>query len=66
MARFTAGLLKTAMKSIYEHEKGSILAYIAKLDEGSVGDHIQETQGTSVLSRATKSANDSSNHSQSA
>ena len=36
MARFTAGLLKTAMKNVYQHEKQSLLAYINQLDDQNV------------------------------
>lgn len=43
------------MQSIYKYEKASILAYIAKFDEGSICDFIAQSQGAHVISRSSHS-----------
>ena len=43
MSRFTAGLLKTAMQQIYQHEKDAITKYIEKMEQGKVVDYIRST-----------------------
>ena len=36
MARFTAGLLKTAMQNLYNHEKDLLASYTRKLEQGNI------------------------------
>jgi hypothetical protein len=43
MKRFVAGLLKTAMQTVYKFEEESLSNYIASIDTGVV-DYIKSTQ----------------------
>ncbi len=43
MKRFVAGLLKTAMQTVYKFEEESLSKYVASIDSGII-DYIQHTQ----------------------
>ncbi len=43
MKRFVAGLLKTAMQTVYKFEEESLTKYVASIDSGII-DYIQHTQ----------------------
>jgi hypothetical protein len=43
MKRFVAGLLKTAMQTVYPHEAESIRTYCSVMDSNII-DHINQTQ----------------------
>lgn len=43
MKRFVAGLLKTAMQTVYKFEEESLNKYVASIDSGII-DYIQHTQ----------------------
>ena len=49
MSRFTSGLLKTAMETLYKHEQQALMAYINKIDSVAPVSYIQETQGQKVV-----------------
>ena len=49
MARFTAGLLKTAMINLYAHEKDILQDYIKIMDEGDVVNNIINMPGESLV-----------------
>lgn len=55
MSRFVAGLLKTAMQTVYQHEKRSILRYIESISE--LEDYISSTQGNLVKSVSIHTSN---------
>ena len=61
MSRFTAGLLKTAMKNVYEHEKQSMQAYTAQLEQqlqqqGSITDYIVSLPGDRLVQQAERTS----------
>lgn len=56
MARFTAGLLKVAMKTLYAFEEESILKYIQMMDQFSdVSDFVAQTQKDALEQVSVKS-----------
>lgn len=40
MSRFTAGLLKTAMTTVFQHEQENLREYTSQLEKGSIVDYI--------------------------
>ena len=61
MSRFTAGLLKTAMKNLYEHEKASMQAYTAQLEQriqqqGSITDYIVSLPGDNLVQMSERTS----------
>jgi len=44
MARFAAGLLKTALETVYGHEREALAYYIDQLDKGKHMQYIQKSQ----------------------
>ena len=45
MARFTAGLLKTAMSTLYRHEKELLKQYMEMMDNGNITQQIIDLPG---------------------
>ena len=59
MARFTAGLLKTAMNNLYTHEKEFLNEYNKKLNQDTVIDHIINLPGDNLVSHTEQPGNNS-------
>jgi len=50
MSRFTAGLLKTAMRTLYEHEMESMQQYTKQLEQqGSISDYIMSLPSDNLV-----------------
>ena len=47
MARFTAGLLRTAMQNLYASEKEALAEYIQRMEAGNIAEHIMQNSGSS-------------------
>lgn len=45
MARFTAGLLKTAMQTLYKFEEKSLESYVRQMENDKLKEYIKENLG---------------------
>jgi len=54
MSRFTSGLLKTAMQTIYDHEKKPLLDYINEMEKGNITDYIMQSCGDKIESHKSR------------
>ena len=50
MARFTAGLLKTSMSTLYRHEKDLLKQYLEMMDNGNITQQIIDLPGENLVS----------------
>lgn len=56
MSRFTAGLLKTAMKTVYEYEKEILQNYTNQLESGNIVDYVVSLEGDSLIQHSERPA----------
>jgi len=49
MQRFTSGLLRTAMQTLYKYEEAGIANYLKRIENHSVVGFIQETQASKII-----------------
>ena len=55
MARFTAGLLHTAMTNVFSHEKELLKQYIAMIDQGNLVEQLVSLPGDNLISHTEQS-----------
>ena len=60
MARFTAGLLHTAMSNVYTHEWEIFKQYLAMVDRGNIVDQMLSLPGENLVSHSEQSGTSSS------
>ena len=60
MARFTAGLLHTAMSNVYTHEWENFKQYTAMVDRGNIVDQILALPGENLVAHSEQSGTNSS------